>query len=516
MKRLPLIFGLSSLFLAPAWVMLFYRFGTPAEGIFVANHYHYGAPYILHTVAGLFDWLVAIAVLGLIAAFSERFSPRARIAGTIFAFVTLYMLYASIAGAVFFRGLTKYHFLPAQVSEELVVFAVLGLTSIIGIWLLVRFSQSLPAALARLSKHLGLPIGAVLLVNAFWAGGLMSFPVQIEYPLAQPAAGKLVQGVEPKVRVVWMIFDGWDHRLTFDDRSTDLNMPVTDRLVGQAFWAKNAVTPTNGTVTSTTGMMTGKAVTPGIEIRHKDDFGFAVDGRDETFLLSRTETIFSDVREGGKNAVILTHDLQAHPYCRILGRDLSACWEERWWTGKPMSAVGQMDDFLYSVVDQVTRYFDRTTIDAVPDALPKYQEFKHQVIQAGCQADNDLVYAHWMLPHAPFFYDHKADRFSAGVWGPYETLYDDNLALTDRTIGDVLSAYRDCGATDNTVFILTADHGYAGNSHPVFMALFPDRAEQVIYEKPAKLVNLRTAINAILDGSVTSGEDLRRLFDRVQ
>ena len=118
-----------------------------------------------------------------------------------------------------------------------------------------------------------------------------------------------------------------------------------------------------------------------------------------------------------------------------------------------------------------------------------------------------------MLPHSPFFYDRFKDAFTPAVWGPYDRRYSDNLVLTDRTIGEIFAAFRKCGAQDNTTYILTADHGQAGNQWPVFMAKLPGEREGLPFTETAELVKMRALVNGILRGRIEDYQDIRAVFE---
>ena len=62
-------------------------------------------------------------------------------------------------------------------------------------------------------------------------------------------------------RVVWIIFDELDYRLSFPERPTTVNMPEFDRLRAQSLFASDAFSPRNMTQTSVLSLLTGKTVT---------------------------------------------------------------------------------------------------------------------------------------------------------------------------------------------------------------------------------------------------------------
>ena len=49
-------------------------------------------------------------------------------------------------------------------------------------------------------------------------------------------------------RVVWIVFDELDYRLSFPDRPSNLAMPHFDQLRAESIFAANAIPPANNTL----------------------------------------------------------------------------------------------------------------------------------------------------------------------------------------------------------------------------------------------------------------------------
>jgi phosphopentomutase len=113
------------------------------------------------------------------------------------------------------------------------------------------------------------------------------------------------------------------------------------------------------------------------------------------------------------------------------------------------------------------------------------------------------VFLHFNTPHAPYFYDAKADRFDAsgrGISG-----YSDALELVDRTVAQLIKHL-----DSNTVLLLSADHPLRiadqvdgiTDPHVPFIVHFPGQTDALRDEQ--EFSSLRTAplILEILNGSV--------------
>ena len=510
-KRLPPIFGTAMLFMLPFWVVHFYRFGSPFEGIFVGNHYHYPTKEILDTTAGGMVFVAVFFSLGAADWALRKFGKDAYGAAKIIAFALLCGLYAWFGSAILYRLLVKLNVSIPLLGKGGAISAAVILGTICGLWVSWKYRDRLLHHVDRATTALGIPIGVVVLANFLLAGWQLQFPVSMEFPLAETktAQGPLIPATR---RVVWMIFDGWDQGITFEDRDPTAPMPHTDRLAAESFWAQRAVSPTPGTLTSVVSMMTGRRVVE--SARTVRDFNIRFQGAADSVPWSTQESVFSDAQSVGMRSAILMHDTQAHPYCRILHAVLNACWEEGWWTGDRMTAFARMDDFLMATVDLVKRYQDPKTAFDVPRVKEFYERFKEQVVATVCDTRFDLVYVHWMLPHSPFFYDRVKNAFMPAVWGPYERRYSDNLVLTDRTIGEMFAAFEKCGANNNTAYILTADHGQAGNQWPVFMAKLPGERKGLPFAGPAELVKMRALIAGILRGRIRDYGGIKAVFEK--
>ena len=102
--------------------------------------------------------------------------------------------------------------------------------------------------------------------------------------------------------------------------------------------------------------------------------------------------------------------------------------------------------------------------------LNKPGTLAHVFLPPGEKGDNALVVAETLKVIAQrvpdLLFMHLPDVDTVGHrhgWGSPEQLA--AIAVTDRQIGEVLAAFERAGALDQTVFIITSDHGGAGLSH---------------------------------------------------
>ncbi|HEY1341708.1 MAG TPA: sulfatase-like hydrolase/transferase, partial [Bryobacteraceae bacterium] len=323
---------------------------------------------------------------------------------------------------------------------------------------------------------------------------------------SKPLAARLPQPRRTP-RLVWVIFDEWDARLTFRDRIPSLQMPALDRFEAISLHAGNAYPPS-----SQTGMSL-PALTTGLLVRDAKPQG------PDDLLLLRPEpnpslhwhavlTIFSEARAAGYNVAVAGF---YHPYCRMFNGSLSEC---SWWpTALQYNSNGAT--FAEVVPHQIRSIFETDSRSLFGQALG-VREHGH-IQQQGMAAaqrlvrDPDLgvVFIHLPVPHPPFAYDRKTGRFDSP--SPYNG-YWDNLALLDRVVGQLRSAMEAANLWDSTNVLLSADHWNRASvlldgkiDHRIpFLLKLAHQNQGVAFDQPFNTVLSHDFVTAILHGEVTT------------
>jgi len=114
-----------------------------------------------------------------------------------------------------------------------VLFPLAALLAIVAIGLAFRFF-SLTIRLARFAALAATPCLAVT-----FAAPLFNLHAQSPLPPNPPLAPRLAG--TPPVRVLWILFDEWDQRLTFPNRAAGIRLPMLDNLVDRSFTATCAL-----------------------------------------------------------------------------------------------------------------------------------------------------------------------------------------------------------------------------------------------------------------------------------
>jgi hypothetical protein len=308
---------------------------------------------------------------------------------------------------------------------------------------------------AALAAQTGLRILSPLIAFTF----LQAAMAMVRYdprPFADKPLQPLLTAAHRQPRVIWIIFDEWDFRLTFLERLPGLSLPAVDRLRSQALFAQNAQPPGPATPISMPGLITGRLVA-----------NVLTDGPDELMLTykddsnpvpwSHQRNFFDEARQLGFNTALLGW---YHPYCRVIAHSLSAC--ASWEMGMQHNSMG--DSFIQILPNQARSLFETSLFSPFGQSLTAKQQAG--VIQAMLARAKVLVadpryqaiLLHISVPHAPHTYDRRSQTFTLanspilGYW--------DSLALQDRLLGELRQALETAGLWDQTTLVVSTDHPY--------------------------------------------------------
>jgi hypothetical protein len=134
-----------------------------------------------------------------------------------------------------------------------------------------------------------------------------------------------------------------------------------------------------------------------------------------------------------------------------------------------------------------------------------------------------FVFMHLPVPHPPGIYDRATGKLrDAGT-------YIDNLALADRSLGELISSLNATASANNTTLIVSSDHswrtpmwrsngGLSGeeeaasrgefDARPMLMIHFAQQSSEVIVSQPFPQVALHEIIASMLRGRIQSTPDL--------
>ena len=374
--------------------------------------------------------------------------------------------------------------------------AVLALAGAAAILLFHRELASLAAiVLAAFLPFLAVTFGQALYRIATWQAG--------DY--TSKTLAPLLPNARTSPRVVWILFDEWDYRLTFVDSLPGLRFPELERLAAQSLVASNAVAPASETPISIPAYFTGRLV------EHVD-----YDGPRELQITyqrgpgpipwSAEPSVFSRARELGFNTALVDW---FHPSCRIL-TGLASC--EWWQMPLPYNSMGHT--FWQQVPGQARSLFETTLFSPFGQSLSVRSQVEgyHGILNRGIAVANNPNYGfsflHMPVPHAPHAYDRHTGQFTLAN-SPIRG-YFDSLALLDRTLGEIRRSMEAAGTWDSTAVLLTSDHPYReaasidgrNDSRVPYFLKLPSQKHGQLFTQTFNTVLSSDLVLAILRGEV--------------
>lgn len=341
----------------------------------------------------------------------------------------------------------------------------------------------------RIARYLMLAASPVLLVTFSQAIRFTLFPLQ------QPAEHQLAafQGTAPPRRVVWIIFDEWDYRLSFVDRPASVSMPAVDQLGRDSFFAGAALPPARDTRFSMPALVHGRLL--------------------PTMQLGSDPNLFSRVRSNGWNAGVVGWYL---PYCRELAGELSTCY---WDQLHDLSNAGGTA-FAAALQYQTRSLFEtnRRSLFGQTTVARRHADQYMDLLQHACVSIGDprlaLTLVHMNIPHASFFYDARTRGFDANL--RIATGYSSALVLVDLTLGKLLDSLRESGLADKTALVVSSDHWLRNSvqvdgkeDHRVpFIVHLPDGGPGVRYEKEFPTLITQELILELLRNRIRTQADV--------
>lgn len=381
------------------------------------------------------------------------------------------------------------------------------------------------------------PVLALILFAAARAG--LSYPdaAYADGPLA-PALRSPLHSTQPRIRVVWVIFDELSQAIAFDNRPPSLACPNLDRLKGESFYATSAHAPGNSTEVSMPALTLGEKVVEAIP-QGTRDLLLRTRRRPEPFAWDSVPNVFDTARELGFDTALAGW---FHPYGRELNRSLTKCY---WTAGWLLSGIEE--PFQHQSLASVMRDRARLQIATLPlvghlpgmfpgvyhraDKAARFSYLLNRSRQLAADPWIGLVLLHLPVPHPPAIYDRSKGVITAeGSIG-----YPDSVALADRALGTLRQAIEQAGLWDRTALLVSSDHGwrtsmwrgtaewtaeeealsrYKTSDVPFLVRLPGQTAGFFPYSRRFNTLVTRQIITGILTGQLTAPTQLPDLIER--
>lgn len=401
-------------------------------------------------------------------------------------------------------------------------YALAGLFIALPSSLLVRWDRRL-VKVASTSILILFPFAAFLLTQNFW----LIYKLQEKSPQTIPA-----RAVQPARRVVWIIFDEMDYFAAFDRKNREVPLPEFARLQGQSLVATNAYPPADSTMLSLPALVTGRMVIRAKPI-HSSELMLNFEGSNDYASWSAEPNVFQRAREAGVRTALVGW---YHPYKRIIGDQLDRC------SVYDADAVSLSVSMLLNVNRALERTFLKEQSMPLAGLLAKWSRQRHieayvDSLEEGkrlaANPEFGLVFIHLAVPHPPGIYNRESAAFDYEG----ESSYFDNLALADRTLGDIRRAMEEAGLWDGSIVLASSDHWWRPaiwqslhvwtaednrfalpegqlDYRVPFLLKMPGQTTQLDYHTRFNTVHSQELLLDILRGELNEAEAVKRSLDQ--
>jgi hypothetical protein len=337
-------------------------------------------------------------------------------------------------------------------------------------------------------------------------------------PLPPPTAPAVPETAraQPASRVVWIVFDEWDQRLTFEQRPEALDLPELDRLRSEVLYASAAYAPAEQTPYSMLSTIAG-GVLLRLEAERGPQLRLVFRDHPEAVLWSEHLNLFRRARRQGFRTAVVGWYI---PYCVLLSDSLDSCWQS-----DPLSSSGG-SSLSRVLAGQWQIVVKKAVFSVSPESLDAlhhsqlFDQMLAEAFKALTDASLDLVLLHLPVPHGPYFYDRQTGTYRFDM-DPV-LAYFDALALVDRTVGQFRRRLEAAGLWDQTALLLTSDHWLRTSElidgikeHRVpFLLKLAGKSRPAVYEHAFNTVLSHDLMLEILGGRLRTAAAVMRWLDQ--
>ncbi len=342
--------------------------------------------------------------------------------------------------------------------------------------------------------------------------------------LDPPAPARVSAGKSAAPRLLWLIFDEWDRDLTFVHRPHSLRLPEMDRFRESAFFATECYPAAGETLLAMPSLISGRrAVT--YDPRGPAQLFLRFQDSPQVVSWQMLPSIFGAARAAGSDTAVVG---TAHPYCRVLGKDVSDC---QWWPIAELPQAGLVETALRQIRELFETQFRSPFGHTIGDlgSIHVYEEVMREAERVSADRTLGLTLVHFQVPHPPYFYDPATGGYDwrgrpvVSMFAKSQSGYLEALELVDRSFGRLRRAMERAGTWHGTTILLTTDHHYrhrlALDGQPVdpkipFLLRLAGQKEPVSYNRPFNAVVTHDLLLAILRGEVTGVPELTAFLDQ--
>jgi hypothetical protein len=427
--------------------------------------------------------------------------------------------------------------------------ALLFLELMLAAGIVLRFRGSERIVRAARSAALLMSLLVPVVVFDFGIGRLTRTVDPAFHTLA--AAPMLPARSEQASRVLWLLFDEFDQRMAFDQRPDSVDLPELDRLRSQSVMASHMTQTGNMTVLAVPSLL-GSHLLSQVQVINANTLLVKPEADPGTEAAGEHSwrdqpNVFMRARKLGVNAEIVGW---YHPYCRVLGDQVVRCQA---FSSNPtpslelqahavekgrLGAVGFL--FRLQIENLIAMFRSTTAQEWLPaqehlvqrDQQQQYFSIRDLAFQAAADPKIGFAYIHFPTPHLLPIYNRRTRSFKLDDGAALDYL--DNLALVDRTVGEIRGVLEKSGLWARTTVLVSSDHGLrslmwqvhgrsiarahgpvpAGASNIVpFIVKLAGQSQPASFDRDISAVVTGDLALAVLSGEVKTAADASRWLD---
>lgn len=387
--------------------------------------------------------------------------------------------------------------------------AVTSVASVLCRWLWPRLYRGYAHALMALFLLAG--------ISAVWVVPELGWLVFAQ-PRAEAGSAVTPTAKAGSGRIVWVLFDELSYDQTFDHRYLGIRMPYFDQLAKSSVVFSDLQPAAYYTELAVPSLFLGNEV-DGLKSNMEGVPDLRLAGVKGWRKFDPAATVFGDAQRQGWSTGITGW---YNPYCRTMARVLNSCYAAP--ADLDPGAMSAENSVLQNAILPVESKLGKFVPIHKPMALARAHRRDYRDVMGHAEEllrDENIrfVFIHLPIPHPPGIYDAKTGRLRAG--GDYL----DNLALADRTMGEILAILNQTASARQTRLVVCSDHSWrvpmwrkwAGwtareeaaskgdfDPRPVLMIRFPGESRGMTVDEPFKEIHLHEILLQMIEGRMST------------
>jgi hypothetical protein len=377
-----------------------------------------------------------------------------------------FLKWAGRVVVLFFSGFALYQLLRSvnnSIPNWLQGWPITAIKAVVLVLIVFLFIRSVTFG-KRVIRNLLITLSPLLLILTMNAVSLYNSKAVRQLSPGKPAG--MLRHITNDRRAIWIIFDEVDYRLAFAARPGRIQLPEMDRMRNESVFADHVKSPNKSTLYSIPSLLLGRTVSYNVKPRI-GGLSLKLEGSRNWIDFASQSHIFRRARAAGFNTAVAGWH---HPYCRLIGEDLSDC---AWATRGPNSLAAEEylrhQSFFVKAVHlikwqahavpflvQPLHWIDPEPDEDLVHGLQNIAATRLVVQNAKRMLRNpdlNLVFLHIPAPHPPGFWNISKQQFATEA-----SDYIDNLQLADKILGEIRRTLEQTGDWNRSLILVSSDH----------------------------------------------------------